>query len=111
MSKNLMCVEMIFDFKINQNCKSKDPWQDPVSVKILDNIESNISNLRKTIGAEECIVNNVWRSTPQATQNKITYNKFREWLMTCPISYVQEEPHDFDDDSIVFETSKIKNRG
>ena len=31
--------------------------------------------------------------------------------MTCPISYVQEEPHDFDDDSIDFETSKIKNRG
>ena len=85
--------------------------QVPESVKILDNIESNISNLSKIIGAEECIVNNVWRSTPQATQNKITYNKFREWLMTCPISYVQEEPHDFDDDSIVFETSKIKNRG
>ena len=48
---------MIFDFKIDQDWKGKDPWRDPVSVKILDNIQSNISNLRKIIGAEECIVN------------------------------------------------------
>ena len=111
MSKNLMCVEMIFDFKIDQDWKGKDPWQDPVSVKILDNIESNISNLRKIIDANECTINNVWRSTSQATQKKIKYNEFREWLMTCPIPYVQEELHDFDDDSIVFKTSKIKNKG
>ena len=62
MSKNLMCVEMIFDFSIDEDWKDKNPWQDPVSLKILDNIESNISNLREIIGAKECTVNNVWRS-------------------------------------------------
>ena len=110
MNKNLMSVEIEFDFKIDQDWKGKDPWQDPVSVKILDNIESNIGTLRQIIDADECTINNVWRSTPQATQNKITYNKFREWLMTCPIPYLQEELHDFDDDSVVFKTSTIKTK-
>ena len=52
----------MFDFKIDQDWKDKNPWQDPVSLKILDNIESNISTLRQIIDADECTINNVWRS-------------------------------------------------
>ena len=34
------------------------------------------------------------------------YDDFRKWLMTCPIPYEQEDINFFDDDSIVFLTSK-----
>ncbi len=36
------------------------------------------------------------------------YSKFRKWLMSCPVKYKQDDINDFDDDSIVFLTGKIK---
>ena len=42
---------------------------------------------------------------------KNSYDQFREWLMSCPVKYEQDDLIGFDDDSIVFFTSKIKNGG